>query len=172
MINRVSVSIILELCMVTCISIVWAQESPQQTNVKKPSSPRVCPTILIDANDPEGTAVRCAEAFLKENGYTAKPPNITRLASESIERVTSVEQLLDWRRNSINLPAIGVCRKGTLLDDWTVVFEGMRPGDPLSGPAVTMNADYSGLRKEHMEFDIEFISDPTSGCKDLRKKSE
>lgn len=170
MTNQFSVSIILGLCMVVGISIVWAQELQQEANDKKPFGPRACVAILIDPNDPEGTAVRCAEAFLKDNGYTNISPNISRLASESIERATSQEQLLNWRRNSIKLPAIGVCHKGILVDDWTVVFESARSGaDPLSGPAVTMNADYSGLRKEHMDFDIQYISDHTSGCKDLRK---
>ncbi len=164
-------SIFFALCMIISISIGAAQETGQLAKTKKPASPRDCPTALIDLDDPEGTAVRCAETFLKDNGYTDSPANTSRLASESIERATSLEQLREWRHNSIKLPAIGVCRKGTLVDDWTVVFESARPGaDPLAGPAVTMNADYSGLRKEHMEFDIEYISDPTGDCKDLRQK--
>jgi hypothetical protein len=139
-------------------------------STKTTSTPRDCSSDLIKPDDPMGSAIRCAEKFVIDNGYTDRPADRSRLASESIERAESMEQLLSWRHNSLKLPAIGVCPKGELEDDWTVIFERPEPDNrDDTGRAVTMKADYTSLRMEHMEIGFEVLSDPSAGCKDLRK---
>lgn len=125
---------------------------------------------MVKYYDTWGSAIRCAEAFIIiDNGYATSPSNLSRLTLESVEHADSLNELRLFRKNSLKIPAIGVC-KGFSNDYWTVVFDRAKPSEePNLGRSVTMNKNYSEIGMVHYDFDLLYLSKPKSGCKDLRK---
>lgn len=97
-----------------------------------------------------------AEQFVAENGYTrAKPDRIKqRLDFEPIERAESRSEMLLQRHNTLQPKAIGakVGRKGSSVG-WSIAFaySSQVRGGQDSCRVVTMNADGSDIRVEHVD---------------------
>jgi hypothetical protein len=69
-------------------------------------------------------AIRRAECFVIANGYTDLPPleDESQLTSESLEFGSSVEEILQFRHDTLERKAFGI-RPGSRTDDgWSVVF--------------------------------------------------
>jgi cell division protein FtsL len=104
----------------------------------------------------ETEAIKLAERFIAQNGYTDLPPEKDKLANESFELAESVEEMLKMRRDTIEPKAYGISsgRKGG-SPGWTVVFRYKHPsGQQMrrNGRAVTMNLDGGKMRVEHVDF--------------------
>jgi hypothetical protein len=104
-------------------------------------------------------AVRIAERFVRENGYTDfVPKEPRRLVPESIEFSRDRRAWLEERHNQLKPRAVGY-REGSRNDPqgWTVGFAPVKPADggrPV-GRAVTMDAKGRRVRVEHMGFNLE-----------------
>ncbi len=108
---------------------------------------------------PEAKAVRTAEEFIARNGYTDLPPERDRLSHETVERASSVDELLAWRHNTLERKAYGVAHRGRLgtRGGWTVVFRPCpRYGGEVDtwGRAVTMDKDFKNLLVEHKPYPL------------------
>lgn len=91
----------------------------------------------------EAEAVKLAERFIVQNGYTDLPPEKSKLVNESFELGASVEEMLKMRHDTLERKAYGISyrRKGG-SPGWTVVFRYKHPSSQqkrISGRAVTMN---------------------------------
>jgi hypothetical protein len=71
----------------------------------------------------EAEAIRLAEQFIAQNGYTDLPPDRSELAYETIEWESNVDEILRGRRDTLERKAYGLVRgrKGS-APGWTVVF--------------------------------------------------
>lgn len=107
---------------------------------------------------PEQKAVRLAEEFVARNGYTDVPADMENLSYESIERARDVEEMLRWRRDSLERRAYGVVYNGKMGGPgWIVAFRpGKRFGNDFDewGRAVTMDRNFENLRVEHKSFPL------------------
>ncbi len=106
---------------------------------------------------PEAKAVRLAEEFIAQNGYTDLPPVKEILSYETVEGARNVEEMLRLRHNSLERRAYGVMYRGRLgtKGGWTVVFRNkQRFGNFYDefGRAVTMDKDFKNLLVEHKMF--------------------
>ena len=107
-------------------------------------------------------AIRCAEHFVAEQGYTASSPtpDTNRVVPEGIEWSASKAQWLARRRGTLASHAVGVCI-GPDNGRYTVVFR-----DPRGGGArgVTLDAAFGSLRVEHQAFRFEVVQKEQYGC--------
>jgi hypothetical protein len=130
------------------------------------ASPRVCNVGLEDGTPAPMHAIRCAEDFILQNGYTASPPTAdsTLIALESIERARSLTQLLEQRHNTLHRHAIGVCETEAEAAAYIVVF---RFTDHISeiGRAVTMSRAFTELRVQHRDFLLSNLFEQRHGCR-------
>jgi hypothetical protein len=109
----------------------------------------------------EAEAVKLAERFIVQNGYTDLPPEKSKLVNESFELGASIEEKLKLRHDTLERKAYGIShgRKGGSAG-WTVVFRYKRPSgqqEPINGRAVTMNLDGGKMRVEHVGFILEKV---------------
>jgi hypothetical protein len=108
---------------------------------------------LIDAR----RAVRIAEGFVRENGYTDYvPEDISLLVPESMEFSRNRRDWLRQRHNTLRPRAVGY-QKGGRNDPkgWTIGFELVNPireNADRVGRAVTMDARGRRLTVQHMGF--------------------
>jgi hypothetical protein len=101
----------------------------------------------------ENKAIKMAELFVLQNGYTDAPANEIKkkLDHESIEYANDREDLLQQRFNTLNRKAIGV-RKGKFgKPDWSVAFDYVDTKLKDTCRVVTMDIDGSNIRVEHKE---------------------
>jgi len=108
----------------------------------------------------EAQAIKLAEHFIAQNGYTDLQPDQTRLAYETIEWEPNVDEMLKERHDTLQRRAYGVVR-GTKAgaDGWTVVLRYKHPadrGERSLGRAVTMNLDGRDARVEHVDFILRY----------------
>ena len=106
-------------------------------------------------------AVRLAEAFVAQNGYTDLRADKSKLAHETIEWTSNIDDMLKQRHDTLARKAYGIVhgRKGG-APGWTVVFRYSHPASKQErriGRAVTMNLDGSGLRVEHVDFILKYL---------------
>jgi hypothetical protein len=106
-------------------------------------------------------AVRLAEAFVAQNGYTDLRADKSKLAHETIEWTSNIDDMLKQRHDTLARKAYGIVhgRKGG-APGWTVVFRYSHPASKQErriGRAVTMNLDGSGLRVEHVDFILKYV---------------
>ena len=106
-------------------------------------------------------AVRLAEEFIAQNGYTDLRADKSKLAHETIEWTSNVDDMLRQRHDTLARKAYGIVhgRKGG-APGWTVVFRYSHPAskqERRNGRAVTMNLDGSGLRVEHVDFILKYV---------------
>jgi hypothetical protein len=109
----------------------------------------------------EEGAVRLAEQFIAQNGYTNLPPDRSKLVYETIEWESDIDEMLKERRDTLERKAYGVVRgrKGG-APGWTVVFRYRHPSSKQmrkNGRAVTMNLDGSEMRVEHVDFILKYV---------------
>jgi hypothetical protein len=108
----------------------------------------------------EAQALRLAEQFIAQNGYTDLPPDKSRLAYETIEWKSNIDEMLSARHDMLQRNACGIVRgrKGG-SSGWTVVFryKNSPPGHPY-GRAVTMRSNGSQIRIEHVDFILRFVA--------------
>ncbi len=109
----------------------------------------------------EAEAIKLAEQFIANNGYTDLPPDRSKLAYERIEWESNIDEMLKGRRDTLERQAYGVVRgrKGDALG-WTVVFRYNHPSGRQmrkNGRAVTMNLDGSEVRVEHVDFILKYV---------------
>jgi hypothetical protein len=144
---------IIAILTVVCFapSRAKAQELPavQETQVKPTKQTKI--TELTEAQ-----AIEFAEKFIERNGYTDLPPDKEKLAYESIEWESNVNEMLRMRHNTLERKAFGISRgrKGDFVG-WTVVFKYKNPPDKQTkknGRAVTMNLDGSEATVVHQDF--------------------
>ena len=104
-------------------------------------------------------AVRIAERFVKQNGYTEFTPSAQsarHFTQESIEWTSNSAALLKQRHNTLQPRACGYAkgRRGKKLG-WTIVFRYSsafhEAQSKSNGRAVTMNEDGSAIRVEHVD---------------------
>jgi hypothetical protein len=98
-------------------------------------------------------AIRIAEAFVHDNGYTDfEPPDARKLVPESFERFGR-EEWIALRRNTLRPRAVGYL-EGEMRDPsgWTVGFERVKAPNSRLGRAVTMDAHGGMVRMQHREF--------------------
>jgi hypothetical protein len=109
----------------------------------------------------EEEAVRLAEQFIAQNGYADLQPDRSKLAYETIERESKVDEMLKGRHDTLERKAYGVVRgrRGAALG-WTIVFRYRHPSSKQmrkNGRAVTMNLDGSEMGIEHADFILKYI---------------
>jgi hypothetical protein len=125
-----------------------------------------CQVPRVASESPRTHAQRCAEDFIRRNGYTAAAPTVTErtIAYETITIAGSWREVLAFRRNSLRPSALGVC-SGSRRDSlgFTVVF---RYRDTAIGDAraVTMNRTFNALRVEHEDFSVAVVDSARLGC--------
>lgn len=108
----------------------------------------------------EAEAIKWAEQFIAQNGYTDLPPNKTKIAYETIEWESNVKEMLKQRHDTLQRRAYGTVRgRKTSSTGWTVVFRYKHPADREErrlGRAVTMNLNGSNTRVEHVDFILKY----------------
>jgi hypothetical protein len=108
----------------------------------------------------EAEAIKLAEQFIAQNGYSDLPPNKTKIAYETIEWESNAHQMLKERHDTLQRKAYGVVRgRKAESAGWTVVFRYKHPADREErslGRAVTMNLDGSDTRVEHVDFILKY----------------
>ncbi|AKU22565.1 hypothetical protein [Massilia sp. NR 4-1] len=100
-------------------------------------------------------AVKLAEKFVAENGYTDLPESRIKpvLDNESLEWTSSRKERLAQRHKMLLPTAIGAKyeRKGEMAG-WSIAFDySINAGDRRSCRVVTMAANGSGIRIEHVD---------------------
>jgi hypothetical protein len=112
----------------------------------------------------EQFAIRCAERFVAEQGYTARPLAIdtTRIVAEGIEWSSLKSEWLSRRRGTLEARAAGVCVNPD--GRYTVVFRGPQ-GEDTRG--VTLDATFGSLRMEHQSFRFEVVEKRQYGCRSV-----
>ncbi len=107
----------------------------------------------------EMKARRIAEEFIVRNGYTDLPPDKNHLSYETVEMADSLDQLLQWRHDTLEPKPYGLCYNGRMgtKGGWTFVFrskgQATEKNLPL-GRAVTMNSKFEDLLVEHKDFPL------------------
>src|SRR5713101_4825602 len=108
----------------------------------------------------EAQAIKLAEHFIAQNGYTDLPPDKAKLAYETIEWESNVDEMLKERHDMLQRGAYGVVRgRKAGSAGWTVVFRYKHPTDREErslGRAVTMNLDGRAARVEHVDFILRY----------------
>jgi hypothetical protein len=108
----------------------------------------------------EAQAVKLAEQFIAQNGYTDLPPDKSRIVYETMDLKSDIEKMLSARHDMLERDSYGIMRgrKGG-SSGWTVVFlyKNSPPGHPY-GRAVTMRSNGSQMRVEHVDFILRFVA--------------
>jgi hypothetical protein len=105
-------------------------------------------------------AVRIAERFVHDNGYTDYvPDNLLRIAPESFDFSRNPYEWFKYRHGLLKPQAVGY-RKGSRNDPkgWTVGFALVKPlENPDAGIAVTMDAKGRGAIVQHMGINLKSL---------------
>jgi hypothetical protein len=109
----------------------------------------------------EKEAIRLAEQFVAQNGYTDLRADKSKLTYETIEWESNIDAMLRQRHDTLERKAYGIVhgRKGG-TPGWTVVFRYSHPSSKQArrnGRAVTMNLDGSNPRVEHVDFILKHV---------------
>jgi hypothetical protein len=130
-------------------------------------------TKQIKPENPAEKAVRLAEDFIKQNGYTDAPADKNNLSHETVEFYETIDELLEARHNTLEPKAYGIYYGGRLGDQkgWTVVFrrpqkkseKSLESSQLLTGRAVTMNENFENLLVEHKDFILDKVDQKFQG---------
>ena len=173
------------IAIVAIFTIRYSQTFAQTENVKAVES-RVPTETKADGKTetqieelPEAKAIRIAEEFVAQNGYTDLPADKSKIAHETVEFARNLDELLKMRADTLERKAYGILYKatGTKMGEkgWTVVFREKNVSDdyyksisqstgkkitrenfPI-GRAVTMNANFENLLVEHKVFPLQNV---------------
>ena len=108
----------------------------------------------------EAEAIRLAEQFIAQNGYTDLPADKNTFAYESIEWESNVDEMLKGRRGTLERKAYGLVRERKSAPGWTIVFRYKHPSTRQmrrNGRAVTMSLNSSDTRVEHVDFILRYV---------------
>jgi hypothetical protein len=147
--GRTGTQIVATLCATSVLCLSPVASSGQAARRSKGA---------IDARQ----AIRIAERFVRQNGYTEFVPNEpSRLAAETLEFSRDQRVWLRERHNTLKPRAVGF-REGARNHPkgWTVGFELVRPigdGKEAIGRAVTMDAGGRHLTVQHMGFYLDTL---------------
>jgi hypothetical protein len=129
--------------------------------------PRACRVAREAGEDDVAYAVRCAEEFVRRNGYTTEPadPDTTQHAAESIERRSPSERLA-MRAGSLESRAYAIC-EGEGAHRFTVVFRIRRLDVHGVARRVTMSANFGEMRMQHLDIRLNSVTKRHHGCRPL-----
>lgn len=105
-------------------------------------------------------AIRLAEIFIVQNGYTDLPPDKSKIAFESIEWESDINEILKSRYDTLERKAYGIAHRTKDTSGWTVIFRYKHPSYQemrKSGRAVTMKLDGSNMGVEHKDFILKYV---------------
>jgi hypothetical protein len=123
-----------------------AQERP--SDARDPA--RRCAVARGDKEPDSSFARRCAEEFVRRNGYTSVDAQVdsTTWAAEGIEWASSVSEILTYRRNTLMPHAIGV---RCIPKGCGVTFAYRDSSFKCVFRMVTMSKGFRGMRMEHQD---------------------
>jgi len=157
-------TLILVLGVIALASSVRAPVSAQTRAETDSTNPlRRCGSARATGDAAELYAVRCAEHFVAQQGYTDLPAvaDSSAIVPEGIERGASKLDWLAGRRGTLDRRAAGVC-VDTAGKRFTVVF---RSASGRSARAVTMDATFGSLRMQHQDFRLKVVEAEQYGCR-------
>ena len=108
-------------------------------------------------------AKRCAEEFVRRQGYTSAPAAVDSSTAvyEFIEPANTWQGVLKWRHNTLSPDAIAIC---DLHPTWyEVVFASPDPKSP-HGRAVRVRKDFGLVEMVHQGFILAALDDSTVAC--------
>lgn len=131
-----------------------------------PSS--LCADLKTD-RDPAVSAVRCAERFIARQGYTDSPPTVdsTTIVYEFPEAARTWRGVLEMRRDTLKVPALGVCDFGG--DSYDVIF-GFTGSNENTGRSVRVSKDLANVQMVHQDFMLRALTNPVQ-CRAFDKSS-
>ena len=144
------------------VVVVWTVRHNQleKTRVLQLKTSPEQPTTKTETEEtPEAKAVRMAEEFIAQNGCTDLPPSRDKISYETIEWTDNVDELLEWRRNTLERKAYGIFYHKR-LGGWIVVFQYKKSQNGINdktGRAVTMDKNFKSLRVEHQDFILDKV---------------
>lgn len=98
-------------------------------------------------------AIRCAEHFVVEQGYTDREvPDMTNIVPEGIEWSSSQVEWLLNRRGTLDPRAVGICTDSDMR--FTVVFR-VAKGHGARG--VTLDSKFGSIRVQHADFRLDVV---------------
>ena len=154
--------------------LVFGTLTPHALIAQRASGPpptrdlRTCPSVLQGDGTPEQIAVRCAEDFVRRNGYTEMTADTSSpRAFEAIERTDSIPRLLAERHASLEAKAVGICTDNRGAPGYTVAFRRHTATSAATGRAVTMSSRFTNLRMEHVDFILAAIARRQASCRPL-----
>jgi hypothetical protein len=173
--NTVMSFCIFVLCLLTFVNCQSPKTEESVIELKSEIENKPIETKQLKTESPEEKAVRLAEEFIKQNGYTNASPDKNNLSHETVEYYDNIDELLEQRHNTLASKAYGVLYRGRLGDDtgWTVVFRysdksikeleklpksNLTSNPKLKGRAVTMNEHFENLLLEHKDFFLDKVS--------------
>ena len=114
-------------------------------------------------------AVRCAERFIVEQGYTPLSPtaDTNALLPEGIEWSASRVEWLGQRKGTLREQAAGVCTDSTGAPS-IVVF---RATSGRGARGVTLDRAFGSLRVQHQDFRFEDVEKEQYGCRPLHPRT-
>jgi hypothetical protein len=119
-----------------------AQPAGGAKTASRPPREPACPLARATKESPECFAVRCAEDFVRRNGYTGDAAT-GPIVPESVHPVT-----LEERQGMLDGAAVGY---RPYPPGHLVVFR-YSGSTGKTARAVTMSGDFDGLRVEHQDF--------------------
>jgi hypothetical protein len=154
-------------CLALVLILLSARPSAAQQilAVADTTALRACRVALVEGEQPELRAARCAEDFIRRNGYTSAPPDTSLgVARESIEWEASDSARLQARHGSLLPDALGVCPGARGAPGYTVAFRYAGSTSDSIGRAVTMSPEFTELRVQHPDFRLTVLREAGSGC--------
>lgn len=130
-----------------CILLVSGIAAPALTQSPDPTpDPRKCRLSRAADEAIESVAKRCAEDFVRRNGYTDAAADVDSIVRESFESWSSVADVLRRRHKSLNADAYST---GCSDDGCGVTFGHGGPRTPCAFRIVTMTREFTLMRMEH-----------------------
>ncbi len=105
----------------------------------------------------EFEAIKAAEEFVIEQGYTDLPPTEekSKLKSEAVHGGTDAATLA-LRRNTLERSAYGVLKEKGKNGHWIVIFRYVAENDSNRARAVSVHPSGKDIRIQHQDFNLEF----------------
>ncbi len=124
---------------------------------------RRCAIARDSAEPADRFALRCAERFAVEQGYTELPglTDTTLIVPEGIEWSSSKTEWRSQRHGSLEPRALGVCT-GPKDYPYTVVF---RYRKVRGARGLTLDTAFGFLRMQHQDFRLDAVEKRLLGCR-------
>ena len=131
---------------------------------------RLAPAHLLSATDSVTRAVRCAESFIVEQGFTDRAVTDTSaIVWDILDRLAeSSASALAQRRFSLGRDAYGICVNPNQRSGYMVVFRSAAaPASDSTGRAVWMSRAFSDMRVVHQDIRLAAVQQRQVGCRPL-----